>query len=343
MGHGIIGARSFVKGIVGQGKDWHGKTIELPQLTREEFPDFQPRPVSFDTGEEMRPLSIAGKVWSVMADEDGPVGVPFCPDTCDFLTPRKAWDYIQEVLAGTGFKVERLGLLWHGSFWFLSVRLEELAGLSRKGESFQLNFSGSLAHKCKVQAELSHIRAVCWNTISASRARGQVLFAVKQTKNFATRLEATKAEVEKAVGMAAVFNRAMQDAENKACDEKQAREVYAGFLTLQSPRGKEIFAETLTAKGAVRENAARNTVDELAGLYRNGLGNNGRTRADVLNGATQLWTRGSAGSEKDVDTSIESGLFGGWADRKADFWRVVTDDKAWEETREAGKEALAMN
>lgn len=344
MGHGIVGEKAFVFGLVGQGRDWHGLTVEKPELLQTHFPDLQPA----DMGTEI-PDGNGGFTWArdiekrLIDDAGNRYGIPFNPDSTSIFTPRDAWTYVETVLAGTGYKVERMGMLWDGNFWFISVQLEELKGVSRKGEAFQLNFSGSLDGKSKVQCELSHIRAVCWNTISASRASGKVLFAEKRTKNFSARLEARKEEVEKAVGMAAVFNATLESLESKPASVLEATRGYAGFLSMQSPRGMEIFAPTTTAKGNVRESRARNTVDELVGLFQRGDGNKGQTRFDVLNGATQLWTRGSADSDKDKQTALESGSFGGWANRKAEFFNLVSDDAAWDDAVKIGTEALAMN
>jgi hypothetical protein len=344
MSHGIVGKKAFVFGLAGQGTDWHKLTIEKPALTRELFPNLQPSDMATEI-----PDGKGGFVWArevekrLIDDAGNRYGIPFNPDSTSIFTPRDAWTYVETVLAGTGYKVERMGMLWDGNFWFISVLLEELKGVARKGEGFQLNFSGSLDGKSKVQCELSHVRAVCWNTISASRASGKVLFAEKRTKNFSARLEARKEEIERAVGMAAVFNATLESLEAKPASALEAKRGYAGFLSMQSPRGVEIFAPTMTAKGKARESRARNTVDELVGLFQRGDGNKGQTRFDVLNGATQLWTRGSVDSDKDKQTALESGSFGGWADRKAEFFNLVSDDKAWGEAVKVGTEALAMN
>lgn len=339
MSSGIVSVRDFVYGLNGQGKDWHKLTVEKPELTREMFPGFTPEFVEC-RGERLP--------WQVLlCNDDGkPAGKPFDPDSFGYILPQKAWDMVSEALSGTRYTVERMGMLWNRSFWFVSIALEEFKTVARKGEHFRLNFSGALDGKESPQGELSHIRAVCWNTISASRASGQTLFKVKQSKRSLSKLDAAKADVEKAVGMAEIFNRTLQDLESKPVTQLEARQAFAGEIAKKIVKtGKdvsEVFATSETAKGNKRESRALNQVDDLLALFQRGDGNKGATRADVLNGFTQYFTRGGAdGSQKDAWRAVQSSEFGGNADRKAEFFTAVASEEGFQELREIGKLALA--
>lgn len=330
MAHGIL-ERDFVKANSLE-TDWHKKTLALNRvLTREDFPDVVLRDLQFDNGSEFKPLVTGGNVWRIpVSDDDGlPCGEPI-GESFSLFTPRQGFDWIHEMLSGTGFSVERVGMLWNRSRWFISIHLDEIATLARPGEKFQLNVSTGLDGSLARQAELSNIRVVCHNTNSLSRVMGQVLFRAKNTKNANSRMNSDeiRKEFDKAAGMARVWNEAMAGLENTACHEQTAREIYAGAVI---PKDAEKVST-----------AARNTVDGLTGLFRSGLGNNGRTMADVLHGFTQFGTRGFETSKKDTWTRIESSEFGGMADKKADFTRAMFSENAREGMRENGAKLLSL-
>lgn len=329
MAHGIL-ERDFVMAGLSTEKDWHKKTINKGAiLCANDFPEMEGRELQFDAGNgELRPLSIDGSVWRVpVTTDDGlPCGKPY-GESFTLFTPRQGFQLVESILDGTDFEVERIGLLWNRSKWFVSAYLRELATIAPKGEKFQLNFSGGIDGTMSPQCELSHVRAVCWNTISLSRLQGEILFKRKLTKGFDSALESAKPEIEKAVGMARLFREAMGKAEEKPCHVQTAREIYAGAI------GEK--AEKLTT-------TARNTVEGLTALFQRGDGNNGRTLADVVNGFTQYGTRGFETSRKDIFTRLESSEFGGMADRKAEFvWSIFVDDGAKFQAK--GAALLAVN
>jgi hypothetical protein len=178
------------------------------------------------------------------------------------------------------------------------------------------------------QCELSNIVAVCHNTISLSRATGKVLFMERATKKFKTRLEAAKAEIEKAVGMTAVFKAAMDTLATNPCDRPRAERVFAGYLG--------DGADKLSTR-------TRNTVTALGELHVKGLGNNGATEFDMLNAYTQLLTRGGTDSKVPAGRRFASGEFGSNADAKAEFTRFLTDPMTdLDATEEHGETLLAL-
>lgn len=333
MSHGIVELnRDFVYGLQGQGKDWHGLTQERPAITRELFPVMVPSRLVTETGFKTP--------WHVLlANDDGqPCGGPFNPQSFGYILPQKAWDMVMDALGGTHFTVERCGMLWDRSFWFVSVALEELKAITRKGEKFQLNFSGGLDGNNSPQGELSHIRAVCWNTISASRNTGEYLFKIRQTKNSKVRLDAAKEDVEKAVGMAAIFNKTLASLEATSATVDVARLAYAGDV---ARHGGDFRIKVSDKTGEAKENRSRNTVDELVSLFESGDGNTASTRADILNGYTQFFTRGRADSKKNPWAMVATSEFGGNADRKAAFLDCLTDEADFAALCEEGDKALA--
>lgn len=336
MSHGIISIRDFVYGLEGQGKDWHGLTQERQgPLTPQLFPEFQERELFYFDDDGNKNLH-SDKIL-ITKDDGKACGKPFNPKSFGYILPQVAWGMIEQALEGTNYTIERVGMLWDRSFWFVSVSLDELKEIARKGEAFQLNFSGGLDGNDSPQGELSHIRAVCWNTISASRRSGEYLFKIRQTSHSHDKLEDAKSEVEKAVGLAALFNKTLAQLESQECSVDIARFAYAGEIA----RHNGDFTVTKTKGGENRENRSRNTVNELVSLFQSGDGNNGETMADLLNGFTQLHTRGRKETKKNIWTQVASSEFGTAADRKAEFLTVLTDDKDFGMMVEEGREVLA--
>lgn len=324
MGSGIATNRDFVLNGIDDKTDWHKQTIPLGRpLTINDVPETTVVPCEF----EGKPLEIDGKAWSVLKSNDGlPLGKPFSGSFSVF-DARQGYEWINEILAGTEFKIARHGMLWNRSKWFFAVELVELQALCDKGEKFVLNMANGLDGSLSRGAELAHFLAVCWNTVNLSRMTGKRLFNVKNTKNATVRMDAQREEIEKMVGMARLFKEAMNQAKNTSCQVQTAREIYAGAIL-------ESDAEITTAK--------RNTLEGLVSLFQRGDGNRGETVADVLNGFTQYGTRGFESSKKDLFTRIESSEFGGMADKKAEFARNVLAPDLREAMRDTGAKLLAM-
>ncbi len=337
MAHGLFNlSRDFQ---IAETKAWHSLTrIKTPE--RSDFPEIVPIPAQYVFNGEVRDVIHGNRKFMVpVSTDDGlPVAEAYCGETiiddetdeeagCEarkqdkrgtysLFTPHNAWDWVAEVLSGTHYKIESIGMLWNRSFWFISAKLEELANLSvgdGRDSRFQLNFSSAMDGTSSPQCELSNIVAVCHNTISLSRATGKVLFLERATKGFHNRLEAAKAEMEKAVGMAAVFKAAMDSLASKPCDRPRAERLFAGYL---GDGAKKLSTRT------------RNTVTALGELHVKGLGNKGETEFDALNAYTQLLTRGGGDSKVPAGRRFASGEFGSNADAKAEFTRFLTDPKS---------------
>ena len=320
---GLENGRDFQVGLE---QAWHNQTIVKDRIIMEDLPEIVAEQVYF--GDDFTP--IKGLFIPVSLDDLKPCGRPFNVDTYSLFTPRAAWSCTHEILSGTGFRVESVGMLSDRTRWFLSIHLSELADVTPAGDKsktkFQLNFSGGLDGSMSPQAELSATRIVCRNTLNISRATGQVLFKSKATKNFKNRLDLAKSEIEKAVGMSRIFAETLSSLNSIPATRDTAKEIYAGFVT---PLGEKRMSTR-----------AKNLTGELADLFATGDGNYGRTMGDVLNGFTQARTRGIQGSSKDVWSTFESSETGLFADQKAEFFNLLVDSGKRETTRERGAQLI---
>ncbi len=311
MGHGIYTKRDFQ---VSEENQWH-KLTTLAKPTLEHFPEIEAMPLYYNGGKDAK-FGDNVYVIPVAKDDMLPVAPPFCQGTYSLFTPREAWQWVTEVLAGTGYNIKSIGMLWNRSFWFIGTELEELKSLSvgdGRESKFNFNFSGGLDRKVSPQAELSSILPVCHNTISISRLLGEILFASRLTQNFKTRLEAAKAEIEKSVGMVAVFKKAMDGLASKPCNQDRAKRIFAGYITPENDN-----------KMSTR---TKNTVETLANLHRTGIANKGETEFDLLNAYTELLTRGTSDSKLSEGRRFAASEFGNAADDKAGFARLLTKER----------------
>ena len=347
MAHGIFNpARDFQ---IAEQMAWH-KLTRIAKPTIDHFPEIKPLPLYYNGGKDM----VYGNrkfVVPVATDDMLPVAPPYCGETivdesekgCEekdkrgtyiLFTPREAWNWVNEVLAGTQYNVDSIGMLWNRSFWFISTKLTELQSLScgdgRKTD-FQLNFSGGLDRSVSPQCELSGIVAVCHNTISLSRASGKILFHERATKGFTERLDLAKNEVAKAVGMSAVFKAAMDTLAQNPCDGERAEKIFAGVVTPAD-------AEKMSARG-------KNTVKTLTFLHSNGIANKGETEFDLLNAYTQLLTHGADDAKTSLGRRFASSEFGNNADSKSWFYNLLTDpemEAEFDEIEARGEKLLAV-
>ncbi len=307
---------------VGKDMAWHRKTIVGP-VTKEAFPVIKDRPVYFRHNDTF--VRNIGRYQPVSMDDGMPVGAEH-GKSYTLFTPHEAWDYVEEILAGTGHEYVSAGMIFDRSRWFISAELSELRKVSRKGHSFILGFFGGLDKQMSPVCNLSDVRAVCANTVRISINSGESMFKSKLTKNFNDRLDASKKSVEATVGMAAIFNETLAQMESTPASLDEAREVYAGEI---SRRG-----------GDLSKTNSQNRLTELTTLFQRGLGNTGETRADVLNGYTQLLTRGTDDSKKDRFDTMVSSEFGVYGDRKSEFFRTLSDTEEYAEIRSEGRQAL---
>ena len=328
----------FVWGLKGQGKDWHGLTVEMDDVKAKEWPAIVRVPLygapRVKPGEKV--VSLTTGFESFFRPDTGAfIGKPFNPESCKYVLPEKGCEIIFGALEGTGYTVERKGMLWDNSLWFVSVKLSELEKVAPKGHRFQLNFATAFDGSSAFEAHLSDVRVVCNNTLCLSRSTGESLFKLKQTKFSESRYDSVKKETEKAVGMVRVFGDTLKSLESTPATLDETRAVYAGALQRNGAKFERTvkvgsLVETAPGSGLYkrsgsedfREVRALSTVDALVTAFQRGDGNAGKTRADALNGFTQVWTRGTTERE-DKLTTFAGAEFSKAADVKAEFFRTI--------------------
>ena len=322
MSSGLETSRDFQVGLQ---QAWHRQTVVKTTITRDDFPIIVPAPLTYEAGGQLHAWD--GMSIPISADDGLPVGTAFGA-SYSLFTPRDAMGYLEEVLAGTGYKVLSLGMVFNRSRWFVSFELVELAGIAPKGESFILSASGGLDKSQSPMFNLTHVVQVCANTVRLARA-GRALFSSKLTKGFTSRLEASRAALGEVVGMARIFNETLRGLEKAKATVDEARAVYAADL---SGNGADL-----------RSTRSLNTLDDLVAGFRSGRGNSGATRLDVLNGFTEVLGQGLLGSSsrRDAFSRWQSSEWGGNAERKETFAGAISAPGGWDRMVSVGNDALA--
>ena len=314
---GLESSRDFQTGLV---QEWHGQTNIVNEVTGECLPDIHG--VQLYYGDDFTPM--VGHFLPVSKDDNKACGKPYNVDTYSLFTPREGLDYITQILAGTGFQIQSVGMLSNRSIWFASIHLTELLALI-PGHVPYVNINGSLDGKISLGGQLFVKKTVCKNTLRQSRELGEQIFRAKFTKNFKAAIDAAKKDIEKLVGMTRVFGETLKKIQAIPASENTAREIYAGFVTT---------GEKMTTR-------AKNLTGELVTLFQRGIGNRGETVEDINSGFTQARTRGLEESTKDVWSTFESSEFGSYADQKEEFFGILADDEKRETVRAKGQFLLA--
>jgi len=341
MGHGI---KSLDKQF-GIEMAWHKLTEVRPELMRDEvFHSYfrQGLSVTLPNGDTL-PYETDGKPWyAVICDDNAVIGDPI-RESYRLFPPREAWDTITGLLEGSRFTVASAGTIQNRAKWFISIELDELKEHSPAGDAhkFTLNFMGGIDKSLSPVINLSAIRVVCANTLRMNLAdESTYLFTSRLTQNrFDANLANAKPDLQAVVGMAAVFNAAYSKLGKVKATVDNARMAFAGYIGGVEGRS---FEPVKTRGGGIRAANASNELDELVSLFQGGIGNQGKTRADVLNAFTELNTRGGVDSQKDSFSRFECAEFGTGANKKEDFFTRITKPDGFNELVHLGKEALAV-
>lgn len=322
MSSGLETSRDYQVGLV---QAWHRQTKVLPVIGADAFPEIIAAPLTYEAGGQLHQWE--GMSVPISADDGLPVGTAF-GSSYSLFTPRDAMAYLEQVLAGTGHRVESLGMIFDRSRWFVTFSLDELAEVAPRGEAFKLTASGGLDKSQSPSFNLTHTVAVCANTVRVARA-GRAVFSSKLTKGFAARLEASRANLGEVVGMARIWNETLRGLEATRATVDEARAVYAADLS-------EAGADLRSARSS-------NLLDELVVGFRSGRGNAGATRLDTLNGYTEVFGSGLTGatSRRDSFARWQSSEFGGFSDRKSAFAESITAPGGWDRMVAEGADALA--
>jgi phage/plasmid-like protein (TIGR03299 family) len=280
MAHGIMLDKGDTM-VSGNGQvPWHklGTVVEGLLTARECLTlarlgwEVEKRPLYYKSGDkEIR----AEDRWAVVRTDTGAflgdVGARYTP-----IQNVEGLDILDPVI-GREAHYETAGSLFGGRLsWFLArVGKDWIVS----GDTFKQYILVYLSHdgKLPVTARFVTVRVVCWNTLSAAIGNVKAQVSIRHTRNFRDKIE----EAHRVMKLQSIHSREFEKAMAKLAEEKMGERAAWSFLNSLIPSEEKQERFAVEAKGPER---SRN---EIFSLYREGKGNEGKTRYDMLNGVTE--------------------------------------------------------
>ena len=186
------------------------------------------------------------------------------------------WDALNESLAGIEYKITNVGHLKNGGKIFIQAEVGD--GFAINGDKFTGYITMWSSHDGSSSCVLGDTltRVWCSNTFVSSLYNKQSMLRMKvrHTKNASVRFDDMMYQLDE------IFThrkKAFADIErlaNEPISDTHAKLFSIGFVNSPKTRGM-------------------NTADEIHGLFRSGIGNNGETKYDLFNGFTEYYTHGA--------------------------------------------------
>lgn len=314
-----------------QGREihWHSKNKVEEKITRENIIlnkdgtaenrwDIVSRPLFFD---DQKPSGFCA-----LTCTDKPeltLGQAFNPETYTPLSNAQFLELIFGTIGGTDHEIWSAGSVCGRTKIFTSVKLAGLDKFKAAGRDFEpfLNFGSGHGKAATLWINTSNICTVCDNTLTMNylhtiqlakdQDNDQIAIIRKHTKNLQITLPEISKLIDKAIGVQAEFQIALESLANIPCQQNKAEKIYTGFVSPPE-------AEKLSSRG-------RGIVDNLLSLFTRGKGNKGENMADLFSGVTDYYSHESAGENR--WKQFVSSEFGAGANRKSEFWKACQPDK----------------
>jgi len=303
---------------------WHGLTHVVPEVKREEvFPwKVKLAPVNFEVSEPQfdtsvtPPAPLADKIVQVRhaknvlplaTDDNQPLGNGSVVnlETYTIQTPDEVWNMRDRIVDGVPNTVVSAGSVFNRGRFFISTKLNDLARLKLSDGSevdIFLNAIGSLDKSLTEQYSLSSTRIVCNNTLMVSFLTDKIKWRFRHSKNMKTELEQDADLLANATEAASLVGDAFNSLLNNQCSVDRARNIYTGLIVSD---GQDEISKR-----------AENMIDQHIECFARGQGNVGQTEFDLLNGWTQLKTKGYDDTKKGRWDTFETSEFGAYANQK---------------------------
>ncbi len=331
---------------------WHKMTQLNPELSIDNCHlnpknvngwDYLAKPVQTVAGEKL-PLCVLGVTDNAMMnvlDEAGEdtgerspliIGRAYNPRTFKPVFNVRLLELLAKAIDGQGLTLESCGTVFNRGRVFLSFALAA-AKFQAAGREFKafLNVGNGNDMSSPLWVNTSNICTVCNNTFTANLSDAGMIMSVKKTQfsDFAL------ADMGKAIG--AMFKGQKEFAKTLGtlsqidCDEKTAREFFAGFTAPNTDGPMSTRAE--------------NTVERLVQLFKGGAGNDGNDYSDVFQAVTDYYTHEAASGKGDDGANWKnfvSSEFGAGKRAKMDGFAALTDDKLRKAFIQAGRKVLKL-
>jgi hypothetical protein len=328
---------------------WHGKTKVNPELSLQNCWlttwDYMPRPVIVDG--KKTPFAVLGVTDDCQDDilnEDGePTGETFPlaigrPYQVKSFKPvlnqgeKGLLARIGAAIEGHGLTLDSAGTVYNRGRLFLSFGLAD-AKFQAAGREFKsfLNVGNGNDMSSPLWVNTSNICTVCNNTFTANLEDAGMIMSVKKTQFSDFKLADMGRAIKAMLNGQTAFAKTLGKLADVKCDEKTAREFFAGFVAPNVENGLSTRAE--------------NTVERLIQLFTSGAGNDGNDFSDVFQAMTDYYTHEGASQKGDESAqwkNFVSSEFGAGKTAKMDAWNILTDEKNRKAYVSMGRKVLKL-
>lgn len=321
MAHNI---QEFDK-IVSLKKEWHDLQEILPVITFETSGlnwETEKRPLFVSCGDEHCPVD--GWQAIVRADKDLVLNIP--KKSYEIIQNSRVFECIENSLVGVKHTIQVAGSLANCRKIFISISLDNDQDYLVGKDKFKnfITFISSHDGSLSLSAYDCATRVCCENTLNWSlREKGILNLNVFHTKNCAVKITNMEEQIEKLLEKRVEFYSSLEYLASKPMSLDMCNKVLTGFIGA----GEELSTR------------AQNQIEEMTGLFKHGIGNNGQTYADALNSVTQYFTREVSDNKSKL---LASNMFGSSNAKKLDFFDALLDDATLDALAKRGEKLLAI-
>jgi hypothetical protein len=317
---------------VGTSMAWHKKTKIVDSIDRSNCGIIYPmrkEQLILQNGK-------ATEHYSIVSDDDGmAIGNPV-KKGYKLISNEQMIDMVEDSLKGTQHDIVSVGSIGNREKVFCSIKISDNFVAGGRDTENVVNVLWGHGGVFGVVARSGFTVIVCANTFAMALGRkGKELdLQTKHTGNANLKIENMGKAIESHYGVAAEFQKAMNEFSTMALSKSEAKQAIAGFIVRDTLDLSEVSSRT------------SNTIDRIHQLFNGGAGNKGETRCDLFNAFTDFYSHESSGGENRWK-QFESSEFGAGHKAKTEAFQLIRGDDVpklgtWNEAIKRGDKVLQL-
>lgn len=313
-------------------KAWHGMTEVMPVIGIDDNWlakwDVEPNRLYVNKPDG---TTISTKFKILTATDNGMiVGKPY-GETYTPISNKTFLSLIRQVLDETeGTRIESIGSVCNRNRVFASISLKDAKTYTIGNRTFNdfLNFGNSYDGTSALWVCNTNTCTVCNNTFNYNMNMGKGGFdtlgaRVTHSGNVTMKLTNIKGIIENYLKNQKLFKEKFAELDNSLISAKIAYNVIKAWGVYCS-------------NGEVTE-TTKLRISKINSLFHTGRGNKGKTKADLFSAITDYYTHMSLVRSPSVTKQYVSSEFGAGAQKKREFWRIITNESEIEKWSNRGQ------
>jgi len=298
---------------------WHKQTTIVDKVTRENSMPFEVveadvfykanRKNDFGLNEDV--VIESPEMKQLVASDDWlPIGQPY-GKTYHPSTIETFWKIIESGMGDTPYEILSAGTVDNRQKIFASLKVSDGFRIGDREFKDFITLIDSFDKSSCLQSRYSNVCVVCANTFASVMNAGNSIGKVRHSFNLEMNITRLIDAMDQFVGTSAIFQSMLQEANQKACSQDEAR----AWITGIEGRNTDNLTNGILQKSA-----------RMVELFNHGKGNTGSTRLDAFSAVTEFHTHESTnrieqgaqystsewGSSAQLKTSIANRLNEDW-------------------------------